>query len=50
MPEITYTWSLKYGTDELIYETVTNRRRKQTWLRGEGGGMNWETEIDMYPY
>jgi len=40
MPEITYTWSLKYGTDELIYETVTNRRRKQTYgyQRGKGAG------------
>ena len=40
IPEITYIWNLKYGTNELIYETITNRCRKQTYSyqRGKGVG------------
>ena len=40
IPQITYIWNRKYGTNELIYETVTNRYRKQTYgyQRGKGVG------------
>ena len=43
--DITYTWNLKYGTNEPIYKTDTDTQIKKTdlWLprqSGEGSGMD----------
>ena len=43
--DITYTWNLKYGTNEPIYKTQTDSQTQRTdlWLpRGGGRGMDWE--------
>ena len=48
--DITYTWNLKYDTNEPIYETEADSQTQRTdlWLprgsRGEGG-MDWEFGI-----
>ena len=47
---ITYMWNLKYGTNELTYESETESQRERTnlWLLQErvcGEGMNWELGI-----
>ena len=47
---ITYMWSLKYGTHELIYEAETESQTERTdlWLLQErvcGEGMNWELGV-----
>ena len=47
---ITYTWNLKYGTNELIYEAETESQTERTdlWLLQErvcGEGMNWELGV-----
>ena len=43
---ITYTWNLKYDTDEPIYETETEPQTENRLVvaKGEevGGGMEWE--------
>ena len=40
---ITYTWNLKYGTNELIYEKKQiHRHREQTRGCRSGRGMDWE--------
>ena len=38
--DITYTWNLKYDTNELIYETETNSQSQKTnaYQRGKGVG------------
>ena len=44
--DITYMWNLKYDTNELIYET--DSQRTDLWLsrrRRTGGGKNWESGI-----
>ena len=45
-------WNLKVMVQMNLFakRNKSHKCRIQTWLRGEGGGMNWETEIDMYPY
>ena len=46
----TYVWDLKNDTHELICkaEIDTQRQRTNVWTpMGEGGGMNWETGIDI---
>ena len=44
--DITYTWNLKYDTNELIYKTETDSQTQRTdlWLPSgrEWGGMDWE--------
>ena len=45
--DVTYMWILKYGTNELIYETETEPQTQRTdlWLPREswgGRGMDWE--------
>ena len=43
---ITYTWNLKYGTNELIYEKKQiHRHREQTCGYRSGRGMDWEFVI-----
>ena len=43
---ITYTWNLKYGTNELIYEKKQiHRHREQTCGYRRGRGMDWEFVI-----
>ena len=34
--DIAYIWNLKYGTNQLIYETETDRHRTDLWLPGGG--------------
>ena len=45
-------WNLKYGTNELIYETnrTMDIENRLVVAKGEGagGGMEWEFGIDMY--
>ena len=48
--DISYTWNLKYDTNELIYKTETDSQTQRTdlWLPvwgggGGGGGMEWDT-------
>lgn len=40
MKDTTYIYSLRYGTNELTYETETGSqtRRRDLWLPGEGEG------------
>ena len=43
---ITYTWNLKYGTNELIYKKKQiHRHREQTCGYRSGRGMDWEFVI-----
>ena len=51
--DITYTWNLKYDTNELIYKTETESQiqRMKLWLtKGKGGkeGINKEFGISRY--
>ena len=43
--DITYTWTLKYGTIEPVYKTHSQTQRSDLWLpsglAGEGG-MDWQ--------
>jgi len=48
---ISYTWNLKHGTNEPMYETKTdsdmeNRLVVAKGTRG-GGGMNWECAVSI---
>ena len=46
--DITYLWSLIYGTNEPIYKTNNQKHRKQTCGcqgGGEGSGMDWEFAV-----
>ena len=38
---ITYTWNLKYDTNEIIYQTETDSQRKQTYGYKKG---KWERD------
>ena len=43
---ITYTWDLKYDTNELVYKTETASQRTDSWpprKQGEGRGLDWES-------
>ena len=42
--DITYTWNLKYGTNEPIHRAEIDSHREQTYgCQGRGeSGMNWE--------
>ena len=43
--DITYTWNLKYDTNEHIYEREIDSQTERTdlWLpRRRGGGKDWE--------
>ena len=44
---ITYTWNLKYDTDELIYKTETGTQT-YGYQREKGGGINLEFGISKY--
>ena len=50
MIDITYMWTHKKGTDEVIYkvETESQMQKKNLWSRGVGGVMNWKTGIAIY--
>ena len=39
---ITYMWNLKYGTNEPIYKTETDRHRGQTYGCQGGGEREWD--------
>ena len=44
-------WNLKNGTNELIYkrEIQSQMQKTNVWLPGgRGGGINWDTGIDIY--
>ena len=46
----TYTWKLKYDTNELIYktETYSQTQRRDLWLprwKGVGVGKEWDWEF-----
>ena len=46
IPQVTYTWNLKYDTNELIYETEMDPQSEQTcscW--GRGGGWSGSLEL-----
>ena len=47
--DFTYMWNLKYGTNELIYETETDSQTENRLVvaKGEGGerGMDWEFRV-----
>ena len=40
-------WTLKYDTNELIYETETYSETQRT-DKGDEGGMNWESWVSRY--
>ena len=40
-------WTLKYDTNELIYETETYSETQRT-DKGDEGGMNWESGVSRY--
>ena len=49
--DIAYMWNLKYDTNELIYKTETDIKKKKThgYQRGKGeGGIYWEFGINIY--
>ena len=48
--DITYTWSLEYGTNEPVYkkETVSGTRRASWWLpTREGRGEGWRGRLGL---
>ena len=48
---ITYTWNLKYDTNELSMKQKQTHKRTDLWLpRGRGGkeGMEWEFGVSRY--
>ena len=46
----TYMWNLKYGTNELIYDTETDIENRGVVAKGEGSGegKNWEFGISRF--
>ena len=50
--DTTYMWNLKYGTNELIYETnrTMDIENRLVVAKGEGagGGMEWEVGVSRY--
>ena len=45
---ITYTWNLKYGTNELIYKTETDLYVERTDLCLPWGQLDWEFGVSKY--
>ena len=48
--DVTYMWILKYGTNELIYETETEPQTQRTdlWLpKGGGLGEGWSGTLGL---
>ena len=51
---ITYTWNLKYGTNEHIYKTETDTDIENILVvakeegGGGGSGMDWESVVSRY--
>ena len=48
--DITYTWNLKYGTNEPIYKTETDSQtwRTDLWLpRGREEGVGWTGSLGL---
>ena len=42
-------WSLKYGTDELLYktETLTDMENRPVVAKGEGEGVGWTGSVEL---
>ena len=46
--DITYMWTLKYGTNESVYKMETHRHREQTCGgRGGGEGVGWTGSLGL---